>query len=125
MLFLGISSYIGNRRGRQSQDGEMISESGHPTLGALLTKVEAHVTDSFHSTVLQQKRRLVHSHLEIVSVASLPLSQVLIRRRTLTPMCCAIYSLHKQSVALQKEDCLISHLRGQFTMMLKQKDQMS
>lgn len=99
LLFLGISSYIGNRRGRQGQDGEMISKFGQPASRITLTKIEAHVTDSIHSTLLQQKRRLVHSHLEIVRAMNRRLSQLLTRFRTFTATSYAIYSLHKHSAA--------------------------
>jgi len=74
LLFLGISSYIGNRRGRQGQGGEMISKSELPSSRITLTKIEAHVTDSSDSTLSQQKRRLIHSHLAIVSAVKHRLS---------------------------------------------------
>jgi hypothetical protein len=48
---------------------------------------------------LQQKRRLVHSHLEIVRAMNRRLSQLLTRFRTFTATSYAIYSLHKHSAA--------------------------
>jgi hypothetical protein len=70
VVYLGISSYIGPIRGRQDEDGNMLSTSHDVTRIACLslTQSTAHIRDSKCSRAPQEERPARYSRLASVSV---------------------------------------------------------
>ena len=66
MLYLGISSYIAEQRGRQSHDGSLISRSPPPYISIGNTEFDftiAHITDAVLSDTPRPERPSLYSNV--------------------------------------------------------------